>query len=138
MSRSNITDGEYTTAKLVWSTFKMSSMREYMETYCLCDTLLLSKVFERFKQESLENFEIDPSHFISLPGYAYQAFLKHTGVQLDYITSPELFEMLSSNLRGGHSFTSQRYEESTTFKNIMNHHKVKIGLKTTKDGEKSI
>ena len=26
--------------------------------------------------------------------------------------------MLSSNLRGGHSFTSQRYEESTLFKDF--------------------
>ena len=28
-----------------------------------------------------------------------------------------MFDMLSSNLRGGHSFCSQRYEESTLFKN---------------------
>ena len=96
-------------------------MKDYMETYCLCDTLLLSEVFERFKQESLENFEIDPSQFLSLPGFAYQAFLKKkTGVQLDYITDPEMFHMLSSNLRGGHSFTSQRYEKSTEFKDMIN------------------
>ena len=93
-------------------------MREYMETYCLCDTLLLSEVFERFKRQSMENFEIEPGHFLSLPGFAYQAFLKHSGVEMDYITNPELFEMLSSNLRGGHSFASQRYEESTIFKDF--------------------
>ena len=118
MSRSNITDVQYDKAKNVWKAFNMCSMREYMETYCLCDTLLLCEVFERFKRQSMENFEIEPGHFLSLPGFAYQAFLKHSGVQMDYITTPELFEMLSSNLRGGHSFTSQRYEESTIFKDF--------------------
>ena len=38
-------------------------------------------------------------------------------MSLEYITDPEIFNMLSSNLRGGHSFCSQRYEESTLFKN---------------------
>ena len=38
-------------------------------------------------------------------------------MSLQYITDPEIFNMLSSNLRGGHSFCSQRCEESTLFKN---------------------
>ena len=95
----------------------MKCMQDYMETYCMCDTLLLAEVFEAFRYELLNNFEIDPSHFISLPGFAYSAFLKETKVSLEYITDPEIFNMLSSNLRGGHSFCSQRYEESTLFKN---------------------
>ena len=63
---------------------------------------------------------MDPTHFISLPGFAYNAFLKQTDVNLEYITNHEIFEMLSSNLRGGHSFCSQRYEESSIFKNLVN------------------
>ena len=62
---------------------------------------------------------MDPCHFISLPGFAYNAFLKQTEVNLEYITDPEIFEMLSSNLRGGHSFSAQRYEESSMYKNLM-------------------
>ena len=86
----------------------------------MIDTLLLAQVFEEFRTESLNNFNMDPSHFISLPGFAYNAFLKHTEVNLEYITDHEIFEMLSSNLRGGHSFCSQRYEESSIFKNLVN------------------
>ena len=91
-----------------------------METYCLIDTLLLAQVFEEFRNESLKYFDMDPSHFISLPGFAYNAFLKQTEVDLEYITDHEIFEMLSSNLRGGQSFCSQRYEESSIFKNLVN------------------
>ena len=99
--------------------FDMKNMQEYMETYCMVDTLILAEVFEEFRKESLNNFSMDPGHFISLPGFAYQAFLKQTEVNLEYITDPEMFEMLSSNLRGGHSFCTQRYEESSIFKNLI-------------------
>ena len=125
ITRSNITDEQYEKAQTVWKTFEMGSMKDFMETYCLCDTLLLSEVFERFKDESMENFEIEPGHFISLPGFAYQAFLKQTGVQMDYVTNADIFDMLSSNLRGGHSFASQRYEESSLFKKTS--HKIDPG-----------
>jgi hypothetical protein len=117
ITRTHITEEKYKLAKEIWNVFDMKCMRDYMEIYCMCDTLLLAEVFEAFRYESLNNFEIDPTHFISLPGFAYSAFLKVTGVSLDYISDPEIFDMLSSNLRGGHSFCSQRYEESTLFKN---------------------
>ena len=58
-------------------------------------------MFERFRTESMNNFGIEPGHFLSLPGMAYQAFLKTTGVELDYITDEEIYTMLKDNLRGG-------------------------------------
>ena len=120
MTNANISDENYQLATEVWKTFKMKSMREYMETYCMCDTLILGEVFEMFRMESIVNFGMDPTHFISLPGFAFKAFLKKkTDVELEYITDPDIFEMLSSNLRGGHSFCSQRYEESSLFKNLL-------------------
>ena len=96
--------------------FEMNTMVDYMETYCMTDTLLLAEVFEAFREQCMINFEIECCHFISLPGFAFQAFLKYTGVDLEYITDPEMLEMLQQNLKGGHSFSSQRYEESSSFK----------------------
>ena len=120
MTNSHISDENYQLAREVWKTFKMKTMQDYMETYCMCDTLILAEVFEMFRMESIVNFGMDPTHFISLPGFAFKAFLKKTDVELEYITDPNIFEMLSSNLRGGHSFCSQRYEESSLFKNLFN------------------
>ena len=119
ITRSDICEDEYNKAKQTWNVFQMKTMRDYMETYCMCDTLLLAEVFEKFRTESMDNFEIEPCHFISLPGFAFQAFLKTTQVELEYITDANLFDMLSSNLRGGHSFSSQRYEESSAFKDML-------------------
>ena len=39
----------------------------------------------------------------------FQAFLKKTGVCLDYIYNRDILDMLRKNLRGGLSFPSQRY-----------------------------
>ena len=116
ITRSHITEEKYKLAEEIWEVFDMKCMKDYMEIYCMCDTLLLAEIFEAFRHESVNNFEIDPSHFISVPGFAYSAFLKETKVSLEYITDPEMLDMLSSNLRGGHSYWSQRYEESTLFK----------------------
>ena len=120
ITRTNISDEKYRLAEEIWNVFDMKNMQDYMETYCMCDTLILAEIFEGFRNESLKKFCMDPCHFISLPGYAYNAFLKTTDVNLEYITDPDIFEMLSSHLRGGHSFCIQRYEESSISYNIVN------------------
>ena len=114
-----ISDESYRMAEEIWEEFNMKSMKDYLETYCMSDTLILAQVFEEFRKESMDNFNMDPSHFISLPGFAYKAFLKQTEVNLEYITDVEMFDMLSANLRGGHSFCSQRFEESSLFKDLV-------------------
>ena len=115
----DISDESYRMAEEIWEEFNMKSMKDYLETYCMSDTLILAQVFEEFRKESMDNFNMDPSHFISLPGFAYKAFLKQTEVNLEYITDVEMFDMLSTNLRGGQSFCSQRYEESSLFKDLV-------------------
>ena len=41
-----------------------------------CDTLLLADVFENFRDKCIEIYELDPAHFLSAPGLAWQACLK--------------------------------------------------------------
>ena len=36
-------------------------------------TLLLADVFENFKNKCIEIYELDPAHFLSAPGLAWQA-----------------------------------------------------------------
>ena len=88
----------------------------------------MCEVIERFRTESMTNFGIDPGHFLSLPGMAYQCFLKTTGVELDHITNEEIYIMLKENLRGGHSFASQRYDESTIYQSLISGSTGSIGL----------
>ena len=42
------------------------------------DALLLPDVFENFRSKCIEIYELDPAHFLSAPGLAWQACFKKT------------------------------------------------------------
>ena len=72
----DISDKSYRMSEEIWEEFNMKIIKDYLETFCMTDTLILAQVFEELRKESMDNFSMDPSHFISLPGFAYKAFLK--------------------------------------------------------------
>ena len=63
-----------------------NNLGEYHDLYVRSDTLLLVDIFENFRQSCLKNCELDPAHFVSLPGLAWQACLKKTNVELELLT----------------------------------------------------
>ena len=44
--------------------------------YVQSDTILLADVFENLRNKRIEIDELDPPHFLSAPGLAWQASLK--------------------------------------------------------------
>ena len=54
--------------------------------YIQDDTLLLTDVFENFRNICIEIYELVPAHFLSAPGLAWQVCLKKTGVKLELLT----------------------------------------------------
>lgn len=80
---------DYKNTEMIFNFLKCENLKEYMEFYCMLDVYLLAEVFTEFRKETLENFEIDPCNFVSLPGMGLQCFLKTSGVELDYIYKGE-------------------------------------------------
>ena len=78
-----ISDADYTHAQKVWEVFGKKNRFEYHDLYVLCDTLLLAEVFENFRDKCIEIYGLDPAHFLSAPGLAWQACLKKTKVELE-------------------------------------------------------
>ena len=42
----------------------MKTIKDYHDLYLKCDVLLLADVFEKFRNNSLNNFGLCPSHYL--------------------------------------------------------------------------
>ena len=69
--------------------FKLKNLGEYYDPYVQSVTLLPADVFKIFRNKCIETYEIDPAHFLSAPGLAWQACLIMVGVK---------FELLKNNM----------------------------------------
>ena len=57
-------------AHKVWKVYKRKNPDEYHDLNVQCDTLLLSDVFENFRDKCIDIYEFNPTHFLSAPGLA--------------------------------------------------------------------
>ena len=90
----------------------LNNLGDYHDFYLRSDTLLLTDVFENFRNACLNNYELDPTHFASLPGLAWQACLKKTNVELELITDYDMLLMIEDGIRGGICHAVQRYAKT--------------------------
>ena len=73
------------------------------------DTLLLADVFENFRDMCIKEYELDPAHFLSLPGLAWQASLKKANIELELLTDYDMLLMVEEGIRGGICHSIHRY-----------------------------
>ena len=101
LNMENITDIDYRHSMRVFKEFKMNNLGDYHDLYVQSNTLLLADIFENFRNMSLKTYGLDPANFVSLPGFAWHACLKITGVKLELITDINVLLMIESGMRGG-------------------------------------
>ena len=69
--------------------------------------------FENFRDMCLKEYEVDPAHFVSLPGLAWQACLKKTNIELELLTDYDMLLMVEKGIRGGICHSIQRYAKGS-------------------------
>ena len=94
-----IDDIDYRHGNNVFNKFKLNNLGDYHDLYVQSDTLLLADVFENFRDMCLKEYELDPAHFLSLPGLAWQACLKKTNVELELLTDYDMINGRRRNKR---------------------------------------
>ena len=124
LNQKGITKEDLKHVKKVCDTFKIKNLGEYHDLYVQFDTALLADVFESFRDKCIEIYDLDPAHFLSAPGLAWQACLKKTKVELELLTDNDMLIMYEEGTRGGMCQATYKYLKSNT-KYTKNHDKNK-------------
>ena len=109
----NIDDIDYRHSNNVFKRFKLKNLGEYHDLYVQSDALLLADVFENFRNTCLKVYELDPAHFLSLPGLAWQACLKKTNVKIELLTDYDMLLMVEKGIRGGICHSIHRHTKAS-------------------------
>ena len=79
---------------------------------CKKDTLLLADVFNNFRNMCLKEYELDPAHFLSLPGLAWQACVKKTNIELELLMDYDMLLLVEKGTRVGICHSIHRYAKA--------------------------
>ena len=108
LTEAGIDEKEYERALKIWKHFNIQDLGQYHDLYLQTDVLLLTDVFENFRNKCLEDYGLDPAHYFTLP------MLLKTGITLDLLYNEDLYKMVESGLRGGMCQTSIRKVEANS------------------------
>ena len=132
LNMQDIAEIDYRHALKEFNEFNIKNLGKYHDLYVQSDTILLADVFESFRNLCLNTYGLDPAYFLSLPGLAWQACLKHSGVKLELISDVDMLLMIEKGIRGGtcqsifrHAKANNKYmkdyddKEVTSFRYIL-------------------
>ena len=108
-----VSDKEYEHVLKVWNKFEIKTMKDYHDLYLKYDVLLLADVFEKFRNNSLKNYGLCPSNYLSGPALSWNAILNMTKVELELIPGPDIYIFFEKGMRGGVSYLSNRYSKAS-------------------------
>ena len=70
------------------------------------------QTYLKILETCIKVYELDPAHFLTAPGLAWQACLKKTGVELELLTNPNMLSMVEEGIRGGICEAVHRYAKA--------------------------
>ena len=112
LKQEKISDEDFEHAQKVWKEFGLKNMGDYHDLYLKTDVLLLSDVMVNFRKLCEKNYELDPAHFFTVPGMAWDAMLKMTGIKLELLEDVDMLLMIEKGIRGGISNAFKRYAKA--------------------------
>ena len=114
LNECSVEKSDYLRAQLVYELNKCNNFGDYLSLYLKCDVLLLADVFEAFRKMCLQNYKLDPCHYLTSPGLSWDAMLRMTEAKIECFQEgqEDMLEMIESSMRGGISMVSNRYAKA--------------------------
>ncbi|XP_050066082.1 uncharacterized protein LOC126555168 [Aphis gossypii] len=82
------------------------------DLYLKTDVTILTDVFENFRDLCLSTLSLDPAHYMTVPGFAFDCMLKYTKVKLEKLTDYNMLLYFESSIRGGICQSVKRYTKA--------------------------
>ena len=112
MNDGNILDENYKDAKKIYNILICEKFKDNHEIYLKVYSLLPADVFENFRQTCLDTYKVDPSHYFTTPGLAFDSLLKYTNGKLNYVKYSDMLLFTEKGIRGGISVKTERYTKA--------------------------
>ena len=90
----------------------MKMVKDYHNLYLKCHVLLLADAFEKFRNNSIRNYRLFPSHHLSATALRWDEMLNMTKVELELIPDPGIYIFFEKDMRGGVCYISNRYSKA--------------------------
>ena len=102
-------DEDYQRFLDTWNAFGFINLGEYSDFYLRLDVCLLADVFEEFRRFGRKNYKLDCANYLTLPAFAFDAFLKMTKAEIQRFQNYDMLLMIHNNIRGGITQCSLRH-----------------------------
>ena len=107
-----ISDKDYEHVLNVWKKLEMKKMKDYQDLYLKYGVLLLADGFEKFRNNSFNNYRLCLSHYLRAPGLSWDVMLKMTKIELELTPNLDMYICFEKGTRGGASYISNRYSKA--------------------------
>ena len=99
---------DYKHAQKVWKELKCQTFKDYHQLYLESDVLLLADVFETYRETAIRTHKLDPSYYVTTPGYSWDCLLYLTKIKLDLLYDIDMHLFWEKGKRGGISMIGHR------------------------------
>jgi hypothetical protein len=87
-------------------------MKQYHDMYLATDVLILSDIMSEFSKVCMRDYGLDPKHYISLPGFSWDALFFKTRANVELLTDPDMHLFIESSIRRGVAVICERHAVS--------------------------
>jgi hypothetical protein len=109
LNNSECSEEDYKTALTVWEKFQCNSFLDYHNIYLVSDVLLLTDIWENFREVCFKMYNLDCEYYYTAPGLSFDAMLKYTNQKLELLTDLDQYLFVEEGIRGGVSQISTRH-----------------------------
>lgn len=113
LSQTHIKSSDYEFAQKVWSKFNCQNLGDYLKVYLFADLILLADVFENFRENCLNDYQLDPVHYFSSAHFTMDAFLRFSKKTIELIRDVNMYLLFKKLVKGGLSMVSKRFAEAS-------------------------